>query len=81
MARIVDKVWFNNSKGALGIIVIEEDITQKKKAYISAVEGRNEAIDTQNIIDYGSTFSLEVVKRLKHHLEDDKVIMVKRAGR
>lgn len=68
MSKIVDKLWFTNMKGTLGIVVLEEDITNERKAYIGVVSGNDEKADTEDIISWGNKFDVETLDRLEHHL-------------
>ncbi len=55
--RVVDSLWFTNNKGTVGIVIIEEDVTGERRAYIGIVDGYNQEADTQSIIDWGNPFS------------------------
>jgi len=66
--KIIDTLWFTNGDGCIGIVVIEEDVTGDRKAYISPVSGTDEEADKQHIIDWGNKFSLDTALRLRHFL-------------
>jgi hypothetical protein len=57
-AKILDVIWFNNSSGTIGIVLIET-ATGERKSYIKSVEGQHELGDTINVAEWGSTFPLE----------------------
>lgn len=66
--KVIEKLWFTNNQGTIAIIIIEEDITRDRKAYIGIGKGKNEESDTQNIIAWGNKFSLEMAKYLVRSL-------------
>ncbi len=66
--EILSVNWFNTNGGTAGIVVINNGF--KKKAYIKVVEGENEKTDIQDIMSYGSTLDINVLKNIINILED-----------
>lgn len=66
--KVVDSLWFTNTKGTVGIVIIEEDVTRDRKAYIGVGNGHNEAVDTQSIIDWGTLLSISALGRITSQL-------------
>ena len=71
--KVIDTLWFTNNKGTVGIVILEEDITGDRKAYIGVVPGGDEKADTEAIIDWGNPFSLNTAQRIEHFLKKKKV--------
>ncbi len=66
--KVIETLWFNGFKGSVGIVVIEEDVTKKRKAYIGVASGKDEKLDTDGIISWGQRFSLDTAKKLVYLL-------------
>lgn len=62
--KVIDRIWFSNMKGTCGIVVIEEDNTHDRKGYIGVVEGKDEDLDTEDLLSWGLSFSLGTAERL-----------------
>lgn len=71
--KVIDKLWFTNMDGCIGIIIVEEDITGDRKAYIGFGKGHDAQADTERILAWGNTFSLDTVGRLQCHLKKQKI--------
>ena len=68
--KILDRLWFSNRRGTVGIITIEEDVTGDRKTYIGAVPiVVNEERDTEEIIAWGNKLSLDTIQRIAHFLK------------
>lgn len=61
-------MWFTNRGGTIGIVLVQDPITKKKFARIKSVDGHNESIDTQDIIDWGSKINLEQATKIYNFL-------------
>lgn len=70
--KVIETLWFSNIFGCVGVVVVEEDITADRKAYIGAAPGFNENADIDAIISDGNPFSLETIKRLQRLLTKKK---------
>ena len=70
--KVIDTLWFTNINGTVGIVIIEEDVTGDRKAYIGTVPGENEKADAEAIIAWGNKFSLDTVHRIEHFLKKGK---------
>lgn len=66
--KTIETLWFTGMSGCIGIVVIEEDITGDRKAYIGPASGTDEKADTEQIISLGNKFSLDTAQRIEHHL-------------
>lgn len=77
--KIIDSLWFTTIDGSIGIIVIEEDVTGDRKAYIGPASGKDEKADTEKIIAWGNKFSIDTAERILHFLKkEDKKEEAKR---
>jgi len=71
--KVIDTLWFTNLNGTVGIVIVEEDVTGDRKAYIGAVPiVVDEKRDTEAIIAWGNKFSLDTLKRIEHFLKRKK---------
>ena len=55
--KIIDTLWFSGSYGCIGIVVGEDEITGKRKAYIGPSSGGDAKGDTDYIAANGSPFT------------------------
>jgi len=67
--KVIDKLWFTNVDGCIGIVIIEEDVAGTRKAYIGSAKGFNEEEDTQRILALGNKLPLSILYRLREQLE------------
>ena len=67
--KVIDSLWFTNIKGTVGIVILEEDVTGDRKAYIGVVSGEDEKADTETIIAWGNKLSLDTAQRIVHFLK------------
>ena len=70
--KVIDTLWFSNMKGNAGIVIIEEDGTGDRKAYIGVVPGEDEGADTEAIVAWGNRFSLDTARRIVRFLKKGK---------
>ncbi|MBA7550394.1 hypothetical protein ES705_42908 [subsurface metagenome] len=67
--KVLESIWFtNNQGGATGIIIVEEDGTGARKAYIGVGNGIDEKRDIEDILAWGSEFSLDTTEKIHHYL-------------
>jgi len=80
--KVIDSLCFTNLDGCIGIIVIEEDTTGDRKAYIGPASGEDEKADTEKILAWGNKFSIGTAERILHFLkkEDKKEEATKRVA-
>lgn len=71
--KVIDTLWFTNINGTVGIVIIEEDVTGDRKAYIGSVSGEDEKADTESLLAWGNKLSLDTFKRIEHFLKKEKV--------
>jgi len=62
--KVIEVVWFTNSRGCYGIVVGESELTKERKAFISLVSGNDEVSDTQYALEYGAVFPVQMAQRL-----------------
>lgn len=60
--KVIEKMWFTNNQGCIGIITCEEDVTGDRKAYIGIGCGKDEGEDTEGILAWGNKFSLDTAQ-------------------
>lgn len=56
--------WFTNVSGVIGIVVGEDEVTKKRKAYIGVASGAGVQADTDYIKSFGSPVSLAVLREM-----------------
>jgi len=66
--KVIETLWFTNLDGVVGIVIIEEDVTGDRKAYIGSADGHDTKADTDKILAFGNKFSLDTAQRIEHHL-------------
>ena len=66
--KVIETLWFANLCGTTGIVILEEDVTGDRKAYIGSVPGKDEKADTHAIIAWGNKFSYDTIKRIQRFL-------------
>lgn len=72
MQKIINSLWFCPMGGeCIGIIVIENN-TGERKAYIGAGDGRDEGIDAQKIANGGAKITASTLERLLTQLKGDQ---------
>ena len=60
--------WFNSGISVIGIVVGEDNVTKRRKAYIGTAHGDDEASDTKHIASHGSPFTAGNVAELNELL-------------
>ena len=64
--QILDVSWFTGIH-SVGMVTIKNEVGEVK-TYIGKVDGRNEKADTQEIMDYGSRVTPEILEGiLRYH--------------
>lgn len=66
--RIIDAIWFSSFTGTMGIVVIENE-TGERKAYIGHAAGLNERDDMQHIADHGAPIYAETLRRIADKID------------
>lgn len=56
--KLVNVIWFNPESRVIGIVVGEDEVTGKHKAYIGLGAGDNENSDAQQILNHGAPFTI-----------------------
>lgn len=67
--KVIDALWFTNNDGCIGIVVVEEDITGKRKAYIGPASGTDEKADTEQVSAWGNKLTLTALQRITKQLK------------
>lgn len=62
--KIIDKIWFTNLGGTIGIITEKDEVSSEVKSYIGIGEGVNEDFDALNILDWGSPLPTKILETL-----------------
>lgn len=70
--KVIETLWFTNKDGCIGIVVVEEDVTGDRKAYIGPASGTDEKADAEQILAWGNKFSLDTTLWLRHRLTEKK---------
>ncbi len=68
--KIISVHWLSGNFGTLGIVVGEDTITKKKKAYIGKAFGANEEHDTKHVAEQGSPLLANFLKEILRDLEE-----------
>lgn len=64
----IETLWFTNIKGCVGLAIIEEDRTGDRKGYIGVVSGRDEKADTEDLLAWGTKFTLSTAQDIVQKL-------------
>lgn len=81
--KTIETLWFTNIDGCIGIVVVEEDVTGDRKAYIGLGKryaladlclgkGIDEKADIERILARSNKFPLDTALRLRHLLTEKK---------
>lgn len=62
--KIIDSIWFTPQGKAIGIVIIQTNVTKVYKAYIGVASGFNEKDDIDIIAEHGSPFPLDAATTL-----------------
>lgn len=63
--RITHTMWFNTPHAhTIGIVMGEDKVTKKMKAYIGLGDGVSEEADKKKIVEWGCPFPAKVAKHL-----------------
>lgn len=67
--EIIDDMWFSTSEGVIGIVVIEDEVTQERRALIGVASGHDMKLDTTTIVAWGNPFSVAAAARIITQLQ------------
>lgn len=76
-SQVVDAIWFTGITGAngpIGIIVVEDETTHERRAYIGFGHGDNEREDIEAIKAWGVPFTDRTIEWLQRSLNKKKVL-------
>lgn len=62
--------WFTGTYGTIGLVIGEDEMTGKKKAYIGVCQGFDENRDTQMIARTGSPVNYPVIAKILEDLKE-----------
>ena len=65
--------WFTETLRVIGIIVCEDDYSNKTKAFIGTGYGRNDAQDAHTIMDNGARITKDQLNEIMKELEHEGV--------
>ena len=68
--KIIDSIWFTGMRvlGVVGIVLGEDEVTGKRKAYIGNAPGLNVDVDTHYIAEYGVPLTPEIAQSISNFL-------------
>ncbi len=70
--KINHATWFTLRTGqCIGIVVGEDEVTKKKKAYIGTGKGIDEEADKKKIVEQGTSVSILAVEEICKQLKED----------
>lgn len=67
--KVIDKTWFSNSTGNVGIVIVEDERTKERRAYIGCADGYDEEHDIERIKDHGNRVRLEMLETMMRLLK------------
>lgn len=67
--KILDSFWFTGEFGVIGVVIIEDDKTGSRKAYIGLGRGSNERNDAMAIAHYGVPFYPHILEAMVKRLD------------
>jgi len=71
--KVLADYWFNDMRGGtVGFILAQDEMTGEKKVYIGTVEGHNQAVDRESILDGGQKLPLSFLEGLVKWLKPGK---------
>ena len=70
--KIKDSIWFTNMKGVVGVILGEDEVTGKHKAYIGIADGQNQKGDEELVARRGNKLNYETAARITHWLKENR---------
>ena len=62
--KLIDAIWFSSFMGIVGIVIVEDEFTRKRKAYVGTGLGFNERADTERVMAHGIKLHPHTVKRI-----------------
>ena len=66
--KVIDDYWFTPMAGTVGVVLMENE-TGQKKAYIKKVTGIDREQDIQEILDWGTPITFTFAKAIFEHLK------------
>lgn len=63
--KVINVDWIG---GTVGIVSTVDTDTGERQAYVKNVDGFNEEVDIQNVLNHGSKMQPHVAERLHNHL-------------
>ncbi len=70
--KILYRTWFSpmGNPGIIGLVVVENEITRERKAYIGQASGYDQVADEEYISKTGAKFTKAILAELTKQLED-----------
>ena len=66
--KVIDTIWFSDLDGPVGIVIVEDFVTQQRRAYIGRAGGLSHDADAQRILASGSRFHFATAMQIAHAL-------------
>ncbi len=67
-SKIIETFWFTGVS-VVGVVVCEDELTLKRKAFIGTGFGYDEKLDEQHIKDFGVSANIEDLKKIVKMME------------
>mgnify|MGYP000238690090 CR=1 FL=1 len=71
--KIKDSIWFSGLTAVVGVVLGDDDVTGKPKAYIGVGRGESKKADEQMIAEYGCPLTAEIAEKISAFLNDGEL--------
>lgn len=70
--KIIDSIWFTGvgMLGCVGIVLVKNQTTGKRKAYVGSALGQNQEQDERFIMENGAKLTPEMAEKISKFLND-----------
>ena len=68
--KILDKMWFTSGIGTIGLVLVENDIGEKR-VYICPVGGCDEESDAEYVANWGCRVPVDIVINFLSKVKED----------
>ncbi len=62
--KVLDTIWFSQVYNHFAVVVCEDKITKKRKAYIGVISGSDQDSDTLMVLRNGAPIPIEHIQRI-----------------
>ena len=72
--KIIDSIWFTGigMLGCVGIVLGEDEVTGKRKAYVGNAPGTDQDSDEQRIVATGGKLTSEMAEKISKFMNGDQ---------